>query len=225
MVIKVFVLGLPGSGKSSVSQHIMDYISQQHTNRVAERVNDYNILLRKRETSSERFNPTEKFKDKGFIVKDIAVYDEALKEAESKVSLFSISTEFVVIEFVRKSYEDAFNVFERSFVVENSYFLFLDTDVATCKRRIHERVTHWKSTDDHYVPHLVFSLYDVSRNRVYIKAGLKLRFGIDDSRIKIIRNKETLQDILPEVEKFVDFILAREGISQLSLTGPKLTNK
>lgn len=225
MVIKVFVLGLPGSGKSTVSKHIVNYLRQKHINRVAKHISDYDILLRKRDISGERFYSKGEFKDKGFIVKDSSVYDEALKEAESTVSMFPITVEFAVVEFVRKSYEDAFNLFARSFVVENSYFLFLDTDVATCKRRIYERVTHWKSTDDHYVPSLVFRLYDVRRNKFYIKAGLKAKFGIGDSRVKIIRNKGELKDILLDIEEFVDFILTCEGISQLSLTGHKLTNK
>ena len=225
MGITLFVLGLPGSGKSTVSRYIVNYVKRKHANRVAKHINDYDMLFREfeEEISHKRFRPTRRYK--GFIVKDPTVYNEVLKKVENTVSSFSASEEFAVVEFVRKSYEEAFKFFNHSFVVNNSYFLFLDTDVATCKRRIHERAISPKSNDDHYVPSLVFRLYDVRRNKFYIKAGLNADFGIDDSRIAVIQNKGELQSILLEVEKYVDFILEHEGITSLSLVGHKIHNR
>lgn len=220
----LFVLGLPGSGKSTVSRYIVSYVARKHINLVAKHINDYDILFKKFEEDipHNRFHPTRTYS--GFIVKDRDVYDEALEEVENTATLLSVSDKFAVVEFVRKSYEEAFKFFNHSFVVNNSYFLFLDTDVATCKRRIHGRAINPKSNDDHYVPSLVFRLYDVRRNKLYIKTGLKTDFGVDDSRITVIQNKGELQSILPEVEDYIDFILAREGITPLSLVGQRKSN-
>ena len=221
----LFILGLPGSGKTTISRYIVDYFKRKHINRIVRHVNDYNILLKKFEEDipHKRFHPTRRYS--GFIVKDRTAYDEALHEVENTANRFSVSDELTVVEFVRKNYAEAFKLFHRSFVVENSYFLFLDTDVATCKRRIRARASDPKSNDDHYVPSLVFRLFDVRRNKFYIKTDLKADFGIDDSRITIIQNKGELQNILLEVEEFVDFILEREGITPFSLVGQRKDNR
>lgn len=221
----LFVLGLPGSGKSTISRYIVNYVKRKHINRVAKHINDYDILFKEFEEdiSHKRFRPTRRYS--GFIVKDRTAYDEALKEVEKIANLASISDGLTVVEFVRKSYAEAFKFFNRSFVVNSTYFLFLDTDVATCKRRIRARAGDPKSNDDHYVPSLVFRLFDVRRNKFYVKTGLKADFGIDDSRITIIQNKGELQSILLEVEEYVDFILEHEGITPLSLVGQRKVNK
>ena len=221
----LFVLGLPGSGKSTISRYIVNYIRRKHTNQVAKHINDYDILFKEfeEEIVHIKFRPTRKYK--GFIVKNPDVYNEALIAVENIVSSDSASEEFAVVEFVRKSYAEAFKFFSRSFVVNNSYFLFLDTDVATCKRRIRARASDPKSNDDHYVPSLVFRLFDVRRNKFYVKTGLKADFGIDDSRITVIQNKGKLQDILLEIEEYVDFMLDRGGITPLLLVGQRKDNK
>ena len=44
MLVKLFVFGLPGSGKSTVARHIVDHVQRDYKNWSAQRISDYNIL-------------------------------------------------------------------------------------------------------------------------------------------------------------------------------------
>src|SRR5712691_12246779 len=81
---KLFVLGLPGSGKSTISHAIVRYVKQTYKNWFVERFCDYDILYNmfKGDTRRKDFYPA---KYGGFYVTNPTKYDIALSQIE-KVS-------------------------------------------------------------------------------------------------------------------------------------------
>jgi broad-specificity NMP kinase len=82
MAVKIFVLGLPGSGKSTVCRHISNYARDRHWSTT--HFNDFAILYQLfQEDTQGQFKPA---KFGGFDVLDLAIFDTALWELEQKVS-------------------------------------------------------------------------------------------------------------------------------------------
>src|SRR5437588_9092638 len=90
MSIKLFILGRPGSGKSTAYHHIDDFVGQHFCGWSTIRYNDYNILremflfekLFQTDAKRRKFRVTE---HNGFDVIDFSVLDTALKELEKQV--------------------------------------------------------------------------------------------------------------------------------------------
>lgn len=211
-IVKVFVLGMPGSGKSTIGRHIVERAKQQHQEWMITRFNDYQILHRMFEQDQGKlFWPAE---HGGFIVREPSIYNEALKQLEENVNQFcSSNTGYVmtVIEFARSDYQEALRQFNRDFVL-GAYFLFLDANIDVCIERIHERIAHPKNQDDNFVPETVFTRYQGKDSKQYFSEELKAEYEIfDDYRVKIIDNTRQFEDIMEEVNQFIGFILTRES--------------
>src|SRR6266566_1512781 len=59
MSMKLFILGLPGSGKSTIARHVIDYVGRQKSDCHTVRVNDYGILYAMYKADTEgKFSPT-----------------------------------------------------------------------------------------------------------------------------------------------------------------------
>ena len=80
----------------------------------------------------------------GFDVLDLTAFDNALKKLEQVINRHLSSAkqiEIILIEFARNDYQRAFQQFSAEFL-QDAYFLYLDADIETCKRRIRERITN-----------------------------------------------------------------------------------
>src|SRR5579863_9805679 len=148
MSVKLFILGLPGSGKSAIARSIVDYLNRQQSKGwsnqqwSATRFNDYAILLDmfRQDTEGKRFKPAY---PSGFDVLDLEVFDEALRAFEQKLdtyisSLKSNEKKLVIAEFSRNDYSHAFQQFSSVFL-QDAYFIHLEADMKICKQRIYER--------------------------------------------------------------------------------------
>src|SRR5947209_18360649 len=129
--------------------------------------NDYVILQKMFQADCEhrRFRPTE---HNGFDVLDFSVLDTALEDLEKSVQECISCTNLITIEFARDDYSQALKQFSRKFL-RNAYFIYIDADIETCLRRIHERVAHSTSADDH--PSLsddAFRIHYQKDNRQYM---------------------------------------------------------
>src|SRR3982074_3571948 len=82
MTVKLFLLGLPGSGKSTVARHIEAYVRDRSLSAI--RISDYAILRKMYEEDSghKRFMPAE---HEGFNVIDLTVCDIALQKLEVEI--------------------------------------------------------------------------------------------------------------------------------------------
>ncbi|MFL5666227.1 MAG: hypothetical protein ACJ8BW_33495 [Ktedonobacteraceae bacterium] len=206
MLVKVFVLGLPGSGKSLASRFLMSLLRERGQG--TSRFRDYDILFKtfQQDTEREKFAAAE---HNGFDVIDPNVLDIALQELEKKVNSYMksiLSHELILIEFARDNYRHALNQFHRDFL-RDTYFLFIQANIDTCQSRLRDRVLHPTSLDDHYVSTYTFNTFYRRDDTQYTAAYLKTNYGIDDRRIKIIENNGSLGDLETELEQFVKFML------------------
>lgn len=158
MLVKVFVLGRPGSGKTSAFCYIRDLMKCRGW--LVRKISDYEILneMFKQDDKHQRFSPIE---HGGFDVIDFSVLDDALVKVEARVRELKDSEnrkELVVIEFARNNYEEAFKIFSSEFLM-NAHFLFINAKIEKCLERIKSRAIHKITIDDHYVSEKILRGY------------------------------------------------------------------
>jgi adenylate kinase family enzyme len=211
MSVKVFVLGSPGTGKSTVVRRLLELA--ENNNYPATRMKDYHILLEMfhEKIYEDKFRKSE---HGGFQVLDPAIYDMALKQLEKEVEKeesCAADDEILTIEFARNNYRDAFHKFSASFL-ENSYFFFLNSSIDTCIDRIHNRITYPHVSDCHFVPDEVVRAYDGSENWPYITQEFIKDFNIR-KEIALYRNIGSIDDLYAQVDRFAETIFANEFAS------------
>lgn len=219
MSIKLFILGRPGSGKSTAFRHIEKYLRQKFSNWSIIRYNDFDILqeMCKRETlfppKKNKFDAKE---PDGFDVLDFTVLDEVLRIIEKSVRARSSKKkeELVVIEFARQDYNQALGLFSDSFLTD-SYFLFLDADLPTCVQRVKDRVTFPPTPDNHFVSEKILKGY---YGKQVIPPVIQTKKGVcvDRNRTKLVSNRGGLPELNLKIENFIPFIIA----DSLSLSQP-----
>lgn len=216
MALKVFVLGRPGSGKSTATRRILKLVQRKGWSAI--RVNDYEIL--QSWYMQEKFQPSNQHKrfrstaHNGFDVTDFSVLNTALEELEKRVwkYIYSAKNDFILIEFARDDYGKALSYFSNNFL-QNAYFLLLDADIDTCIQRVHNRTVHPTTADDHFVSDDIIRLYYHKDNKPYMISNLKRDYLIDDKKLEIIDNTSSLQSFAENINKFVEGIFEREATS------------
>lgn len=207
MAIKLFILGRPGSGKSTAYRHIKEYLGLQYKDYSIIRYNDYETLHQM--FLFERHFPLPKkpkqFCDSerdGFDVLDFRVLDTALKKLETRVRLNASETtkELVIIEFARQNYKQALKFFSPSFL-KDAYFIFLDADIQMCIQRVKERVTVPPTLDNHFVSEEIIRNYYVKQ---IIPSPRK-------SRMSFIDNNGDLRAFQSKIEELISAILTAES--------------
>ncbi|HSW96584.1 MAG TPA: hypothetical protein VLF89_02030 [Candidatus Saccharimonadales bacterium] len=177
---KVFLLGRPGSGKSTASRYLAEAIKQKKI--TVERINDFPLLKEMflADKEQKRFVPTD---EGGFNAIDHEVLNEVLQAVELKVIERKYAgVHFVTIEFARDNYQKAFRYFSNFFLLTDSYVLFLDADIETCLYRVKARIANPKTSDDHTsFPEKKFRKYYGKNNRAYMKYGFKKDFPMIQS--------------------------------------------
>lgn len=209
-MVKLFVLGLPGSGKSTVVRNILMHARDRQW--LTTHINDYTILY---EMFKEDTGGQYKYDaNGGFDVLDMAVFDTALRELEQNFKMHISrmqSKEMVLIEFSRNDYEKAFQQFSQEFL-HDAYFIYLNVDLSNCKKRIRNRITHPATLDDHCVSEYIFNSYyneDDGRNIPQILAN---NHGVEIDRVKVINNNESLSESMAKVYQFLDAMCGSEHL-------------
>jgi adenylate kinase family enzyme len=210
MALKLLVFGLPGGGKSTLSLCITAYLKNR--NWESFHISDHTILedMFLADIGRRQFKPTD---HGGFDVIDFSVFDIALKKLEFIVKihlLLAKQEEIVLIEFARNDYKRAFQQFSDTFLFD-AYFLHLNVDLETCKKRIRERIANPNTQDDFYVSEYIFSTY-YNKDDGSILQILASDHGIDEQRVKIIDNNGTLSDSLAHIKRFVDTMCGLEPL-------------
>lgn len=203
---KLFVLGLPGSGKSTVSRAIVRYVKQTYQNWFVERFCDYGFLYNmfKRDIKRKDFYSV---KYGGFYVTNPTKYDIALLQLETdshqcKHGKYGLQ----IIEFSRGDYLKALNLFQEGFR-SNSSFLFLYADIDTCIQRVEQRMKDPRSLDDHFVPERTFERFIEAEPEEYLRnvcTHVQESYWGKNSRFRIIDSRGTIDDTLSQVKPFVD---------------------
>ena len=113
MAVKVFLLGRPGSGKTTAANYIG--MLAEHEGLSVSAINDYTVLqeMIKIEAYHHKFCLTA---HNGFDVLDFSVLDEALKEVEIQAIRQICSHDLITIEFARDDYRKALRNFHSEFL-------------------------------------------------------------------------------------------------------------
>lgn len=235
MVKKVFVLGLPGSGKSTAALY-MDMIAR-NDGWTTIHIKDYDTLYEwyQKDIEQLRFSPAPYG---GFDVHDLKVFDEALQEVERRVGLLENNApgeeKIIIIEFSRNDYYKALSWFTAPFL-HDAYFLFVSTEIPTCKDRIHKRAAHPTTENDHFVSDYIFEVYYNKDSRQYTISDLNMMsdvngepYDIDPEKVTIINNTNvtSLQDFCKQVEYSTKVITGQTQVHQVKtntepLSAPK----
>lgn len=147
MALKVFILGRPGSGKSSVAQLVQQLAGESGWS--VRHIYDYELLqtlfLQEIEKNiplgQRRFKPRGPEYSHGFDVTDFTVLDVVLEQMVDKADEFISPGEkdLLLFEFARARYKDALEKF-RNDLLQDAHILYIRVDMETCIERIHLRV-------------------------------------------------------------------------------------
>ncbi len=213
MGVKVFVLGRPGSGKSTVARHMLEVASRRGYQSLF--VQDYDILYKMflNDRKHEQFRPVDRG---GFDVLDYSVLDSALHQMEKEVedALTLKHIDMVCIEFARNDYRAALSLFSPLFL-RNAYFFFIDSDLEFCIRRVQERVTDPPLPDHHFVSEHVMRTYYSNNNWEYMVQQCAREYELCEE-IVAVRNDGLLSALMDEAGDFTKRILQREFVELLA---------
>ncbi len=209
MLKKLFVLGFPGSGKSTVSRYIVDHVQRSYKSWLAQRICDYNLLYNmfKQDIKRKDFYPV---KHGGFYVTNPTKYDDALKQLEKSVNSLNMKeNKLLVIEFARGDYARALKLFQKDFF-RNSSYLFLYADLNTCLERIAQRIKDQRSIDDHFVPEHSLERFISAAAEDYpesVHTQIRCSFEGKYSRFKIIDSRGSKESTIAKANSFTDEII------------------
>ncbi len=217
MSVKVFVLGRPGSGKSTAARHMIELASRRNYDALF--VQDYDILHKMflNDRKHERFRPADRG---GFDVIDFSVLDSALQQMEEEVedSLARKGIDIVYIEFARNDYQAALNVFNPLFL-RDAYVFFINSDLECCIRRVQERVTDPPLADHHFVSEYVMRTYYSNDNWEYVVSQWKQEHKIC-KEIFTVHNNGPLAVLLEDAGNFAERISCTSLWDRCSEIGP-----
>ncbi len=208
MLVKVFFLGRPGSGKTTAIQEICDMARRHAYTAIC--MDDYNILSRmsQEDTQREKFRTTDYG---GFDVLDPVVFDTALEVLEQQVQTVQAALQtknegIITIEFARDDYHQALSQFSPGFL-KDAYIFFIEADLNTCIQRIYQRVT--SSTRRHFVSTYIMHTYYSKDNWTYVIDRIKKEYDIH-GRITTYCNTGSLSELLTVVNEFADHLFTQE---------------
>lgn len=141
----VYVLGRAGSGKSTVAQKITTWAKTQGRETI--HLYDYSFLEERFRQEIDDSPPEElrvfKQVESGFDVVKFEVLNEVLQDMASEVKQkredSSHSDCLFAIEFARREYGEALDIFNQQGLLDNSFLLYVNLDVKICIQHVHQR--------------------------------------------------------------------------------------
>ncbi len=230
MLVKVFLLGRPGSGKSYIAQCIQRFA--ETSGWFVHHAYDYELLQAMfLEEESKNIAPElRKFSHKGpeshrgFDVIDFSVLDIALERMADKVGLevdkkqTSPEDKLFLIEFARRDYISALHKFYN--LLQNAHLFYIHADIETCIVRVHQRVKRG-SPYGHFVSDDIIRAYyqkdDWIDGRLQ-KYLLDIRLQGIHVSTKEIDNRGSIQQLIQRVREAVEeyFLRETEGLPTVS---------
>lgn len=221
MFVKVFVLGRPGSGKSTAIQRVKNLASRWGI--PAFSIKDYTILREMFEQGDTRFQEADWG---GFDVTDFSALDEALEKLEEKVDRLdnplSAQKEIMLIEFARRDYYDALKKFTCKFL-KDAHFLFIDASLEeACIKRIHKRREgNSLSEDRHSVSDEIMRSYYEYHNWFDTLRQLALT-GQGLQHVTTIDNNGLLEEFEQKIIAFAEPLIYEPNVSPVPLQHTQL---
>jgi adenylate kinase family enzyme len=150
-MVNAFIIGRPGSGKSTVAQLLEMLVRDNDW--FTYYINDYDLLhdMFSQEESQpsslhqRQFQATGPKELNAFDVVDFTVLNTVLKKMEEKVievaANHSVKKTLFILEFARDNYSHALSLFSSEFL-QNSCIIYLDANLEICIERINQRIPH-----------------------------------------------------------------------------------
>ncbi len=204
MAIKIFLLGRPGSGKSTAARYID--IMTRECGWSSMHINDYEFLHRmyQSDTYYQRFKPSVYG---GFDVLDFSVLDVALQSVEEKACRYApFSKKLLLLEFARDNYQSALKQFQPTFL-KDAYFLFFEANIDMCVQRVYQRSSNPASCNDHFISEQMIRSYYREDNKPYMTYKLLADYGISDKRVRVINNMGSRKEFKAQIKNFVYTIM------------------
>lgn len=207
MLVKVFFLGRPGSGKTTAMYHLLTLARQRNYSALS--IDDYNILhhMSQQDSQHTQFRSTTYG---GFDVLDPAVFDLALDELEQQVQKMTALEDngIITIEFARNDYAQTLRKFSPEFL-KDSYVFFVDADLDTCIERIYQRVSSPFVPSNHFVSDYIMHTYYNHENWSYVSSDVKAAHHIYKG-VRTFRNTGNVPALLHTVEDFAEQLFQAE---------------
>ena len=208
----VFLLGRPGSGKSSAAGLIQMFAGDRGWTTYY--INDYELLQemflqeKAQHTPHEgrNFRPTGPKECNGFDVTNFTVLDTVLEKMKGEVeeikarTLEEVNT-LCLVEFARASYHDAFQLFG-SDLLKGAHLLYLDVDIESCIKHNHQRT-------DHFVSDAIMRTYYCEDDWFRVSLNIQQGDGIG-ANIWEIKNTGSFQDFTQSIVEWIKTQLIRE---------------
>src|SRR6266702_3949847 len=221
MAEKLFLLGRPGSGKSTVRRYITKIA--QHEFWSPYPISDYKILQNMCAADRKHIHirPAE---FGGFEVLDFSILDTALqiieRRAEKALERHELDwPRIAIIEFARSDYVQALSQFDPAFL-KDAHFLILESDVDTCMERIYERTRCREFADDTYVPvNIMKGYYQVDATQETVRQ-LQEALGLSGHRIQLMRTDGPRDEFLYDCIRPYARTLMEPASQSRRITGP-----
>ena len=203
MIETILLLGRPGSGKTTAFHQIKRHFEDQEWDVI--RVRDYDLLhdLFLADTTNQKFKPNT---GGGFDVVDYSVLDDVLKEIEQKIALIrkmsAKKKTIITIEFGRYDYAASLQLFSPVFL-KSTHILYINTDVQTCIKRIHNRVATAKTDDDHFISEDILLNFYIKENKTYIENEIK-NDAMPNIIIECVDNLDSLENFHRQIQRFAN---------------------
>jgi len=214
VAVKVFLLGRPGSGKSTTANWLKELA--QDAGLSAARISDYAILYDMFLKEFEQFKPVSRqFQPAeygGFDVVVFSVLDTVLERVQEKAQeqIDIGEHKVVLIEFARDDYSKALQFFDHN-LLQDAYFLFLDAGIEACKSRIYRRTFIPSEADEfhdnHFVSEKIIDSYYQTDYQPESIARLVQAYRLDCQKVKIISNNGSPEDFHLEIKKIANDLL------------------
>jgi energy-coupling factor transporter ATP-binding protein EcfA2 len=214
MVVKLFLLGRPGSGKSTAARYIELLVKDREWSVIS--LNDYKFLqdLFHADIDHKLFRPVGPPGCDAFDVINFDVLDLALTKIKQAAEDYLYhERKLILMEFARDEYSKPLKLFGHDFL-HDAYFLFLEANVDICLQRIRDRALYPATQDDHFVSEDILRNYYRKNNKDYMASTFARDFDFEKERIAIIDNMGSWKEFGLQVKSFIEYVITREDYAQ-----------